>query len=116
MGLFDILASTVAGAMQSGQSASFSSTKSDLDYEPTSTLESILRNDNPDDIPHGKEAAYRILLERNNDYYQSDYLAGIRVHLGDSDSVYSLYEQLIQEEIDELSEEHLHLEDSGFSK
>lgn len=102
MGFFDILASTVAGAMQGGQSTSFSSTKSDLDYESTSTLESILCNDNPDDIPYGKEAAYRILLERNNDYYQSDYLASIKAHLGDDDSIYSLYEQLIQEKISDL--------------
>lgn len=102
MGFFDILASTVADAMQSGQHASFSSTKSNLEYEPSSTLEDILRNDNPDNIPYGKEAAYRLLLERNTDYYQCDYLADIRVHLGDDESIYSLYEQLIQEKIEEL--------------
>lgn len=101
MGFFDLLSS----AMQSGQTGSFYQTRSDLDRNGSpSSLERILMNDNPNDIPHGKEAAYSLLLENDNDYFNNDYLSGINVHIGDDDSVYSLYERIIERRIEHITQ------------
>ena len=63
-------------------------------------IERILINDNPDNIPRGKEAAYLTLLERDSSFYNENYLLNLSVHCGGEISIFNTYQGLIDESID----------------
>lgn len=95
-GVFDFLSDTIEQNFQ----VQIEKAKSKLDRYSDYEVERILINDNLDNIPRGKEAAYLVLLERDSLFYNENYLLGLSIHCGGEMSIFNTYQKIIDDTIE----------------